>query len=154
MIFCAGFFLVVSLPGVILILIPIRNRRRAKASLAWPSVEGRLTSSQLVTIRYHGTDSSYVPRVEYEYSVAGQAYAGKRIAFGPEGSYSEAKERAMVDRYKVGTAVEVFYDPTRAAFAILEKRAASSSIIFLVIGVGLFTAAVGGGVYLWFATVK
>jgi Protein of unknown function (DUF3592) len=133
--------------SLILILIAIRNDRRANASLAWPSVQGRITSSQLVTSRVRGRDRSYLPRVEYEYSGKGQAYAGKRVACGTEGSNasprSKATVQAMVDRYEVGTPVEVFYNPAHADFAILERRAASASKQLWLVGIMFFTVAVG-----------
>jgi len=125
------------LAGAIFIAVAIRNGRGAKASLAWPITQGRITSSRLDEYSSVGESdgNSYVPKVEYEYSVAGQTYRGKRIVFGSAGSGNKAREQAVVERYKVGTPVEVFYDPARPADAVLERRAASSTVIFWLIGV-------------------
>ena len=131
-----GMFLV----GAICIAVAIRNGRRAKTSLAWPMTQGRITSSRLVEYSHsseHGDSSSYGPKVEYEYGVAGQTYRGKRVSFGSEASYNKAREQAVVERYKVGTSVEVFYDPASPADAVLERRAASSTVILLLVGVAL-----------------
>jgi hypothetical protein len=101
----------------------------------------------LVTTKVRGVDSSYVPRVEYEYSVNGHVYTGKRVAFGRQGSHAsphtEAKERAVVDRYEVGAAVEVFYNPSHATSAVLERRAASTSSLFRFVGIAMIIIAVG-----------
>lgn len=123
------------LAGIICILIAIINAKRAKASLTWPSVQGRITSSQLVISKSVKYGESFKPEVVYEYSVAGRNYSGKRIAFGPAGSHNEARERAVAACYQVGTPVEVFYNSARPADAILERRAASSNVKLWILGI-------------------
>jgi hypothetical protein len=122
--------------GLIFILIAVINVKRAKASLIWPSAQGRITSSQVVktSARY---GYSYKPEVEYEYSVAGRTYSGKRIAFGPAGSSNEARERALAASYQVGAPVEVFYNSARPSSAILERRMASSNVKLFIVGIAL-----------------
>ena len=126
------------LVGVIFILMAIINAKRAKASLTWPSAQGRITSSQVLEL------SSYRPKVNYEYGVAGRTYSGKRIAFGPTGSLSKARVRATAESYKVGTTVEVFYNPARPDDATLERRTTRTNVIFYIFGVAyiLFGIAV------------
>jgi hypothetical protein len=132
------------LVGVIFILMALINTKRAKASLTWPSAQGRITSSQVAEHSDEDYGDSYRPKVEYEYGVAGRTYSGKRIAFGPTGSLSEARVRATAESYKVGTTVEVFYNPARPDDATLERRATRTNVIFYIFGVAfiLFGIAV------------
>lgn len=108
--------------GLIFILFEITGRRRTKASLAWPSTQGRITSSRLGE-SYGDAGVGYVPEVEYEYGVAGQTYTGKRIEFGREVFDIKTEAMEVVSKYKVDTPVEVFYDPARPASAVLERQA-------------------------------
>ena len=129
----AVFSLVFFIPALVGFFFAIWDSSNAKASLAWPSIQGRITSSRLVAVK--GKSTSYEPRVGYEYSVAGQAYTGNRIWFGwPLAAGSEAEGWAVVHSYQVGAPVEVFYDPASPADAVLERRVRTWMIMFLWIG--------------------
>jgi hypothetical protein len=89
---------------------------RAASSRRWPRTPGVIVSSGLVEKR-SGTKSTETPDVEYEYRVDGRVLRGNRISFhevhGPRFS------QALVDRYPVGTAVEVSYHPSKPELCVL-----------------------------------
>ena len=122
------------LVGTALILFAVRNSRRAQASLAWPSVPGRITSSEVITISGRNEDT-HTPRVHYEYTVGGRTYTGRRIAFGGIRSFSQNAAMLLVEKFKPGTQAEVFYDPAAPDDAVLERRTGSSSLLLWAPGV-------------------
>lgn len=93
-----------------------QSRRFGKASLAWPSVPGRIETSQIIS------DEGFCADVRYAYAVSGRAFTGDRVAFRPaEDSWAGAGR--TVARYAPGTDVCVFYDPADPARSVLEPSA-------------------------------
>ena len=135
-----GFSLLLT--GVVFLIIGLVAAKRAKAAQSWPTIPGRVLSSQVIehesTDSEHGTTTvTYEPRVEYEYIVMGQAYTAKRIAFGANRfHYKKAEEIAA--RYPVGAQVNVRYNPDKVKDATLEANAAGGKL-FLILG-GVFGA--------------
>ncbi len=96
---CAGLFaLAFGVVGGVLIALYIRNKKKAKASESWPSIEGKIVS-QNIRVDYSQDDESnridYVPEVHYEYQLEGKSYAGKRISFGSEQSFNKRQKAEM-----------------------------------------------------------
>lgn len=112
----------------------------ARRTAAWPGTPGVVTRSEVVR-----GDDSYSAALAYSYTVDGVAYEGTSIASGPEiTSSTEDHARRRVDRYPVGSAVTVYYDPAAPATAVLEPGLLKRSFVPLVFG--LFFATFGG----WF----
>jgi len=92
-----------------------------QASLNWPSTSGTVTKSRVEVSG--GEHTTVTPRVEYEYEVGGTAYLGTRIRAGDQfmrvGTSRDAYD--AVDRYPVGAAVTVYYDPANPAESALER---------------------------------
>lgn len=108
--------------------------QNARASAAWPSVEGRITSADLD----HSTDAeggdSYSPEVVYAYVVDDLSYENEEIKFGENSYGSEREAQAILNRYPVGQVVVVFYDPAQPEKAVLEPGVSGGSYIVLGIG--------------------
>lgn len=130
-----------------LLFVGIRSMRAASASRAWSSAQGTITSSQLMT---GGQRNSrwYKPQITYTYTANGQTYTGEKVFFGDARSSSMAKEQKMVDRYKQGAQVEVFYNPQQPQEAVLERRTGGTNMVYLILGsvvflLGVFVAVMG-----------
>ena len=109
--------------------------QNARASTNWPAIDGQITSSLVE----HSTDAdgadSYSPKVTYSYFLDNQPYEGHSIKFG-ENSYSnQRKAREILNRYPVGRAVIVFYDPANPENSVLEPGVSVGSYVVLGIGV-------------------
>ena len=123
--------------GLVFLVVSILQMRKAKAAEAWPITPGIVLASGLAERRSHNskthrTTVTYEPQVEYEYSLMGQKYTGKRIAFG-YASYDYGTASGKIAPYPQGAGVQVHYDPADPLKAVLETKAAG--------GVGLIILA-------------
>ena len=124
-----GFFF---LAAAILLFFTLRTRKKSEASLNWPSTSGAITSASVRQNSSTDEDGhvrhSYSPLVEYDFSVNGQAYTGKRINYGITASPTRAAAQKEVDRFPVGMQVTVFYNPEKPNEAVLEKKLVKSKV--------------------------
>ncbi len=129
--------------------------QKAKASTDWPSVKGVVTSAEVIRTR-SDDGVNYKPEVLFNYTVDGEEYSQGNIRY--DGDWSTNKPtyaNKMVKKYKVGTEVDVYYDPEEPFEAVLEPGTTWMSYlpigfgaVFFFIGAALF---VGTGGYLLFA---
>lgn len=138
-------FIFVTLAGAALIVVSILQKNKAKkAAETWLPASGTILSSRVETHRSRdskgNTRVSYRPVVNYQYHVMGQSFDGNRIGFS-SGSYGSAKAEKLIASYPEGAQVNVFYDPSDPAKAVLETKDLSGStltivgVILLVLGV-------------------
>lgn len=106
----------------------------ARASVSWPSVQGRVTSSVVDRSTDSEGGTSYSPEVDYEYTVNDVRYSGNRIKFGENSYSSRGRAEEVVARYRVGQTVAVYYDPDELETAVLEPGVSGGSYIVLSIG--------------------
>ncbi|HSN93735.1 MAG TPA: DUF3592 domain-containing protein, partial [Anaerolineaceae bacterium] len=90
------------------------------------------------------TFSSYEPLVEYRYSVNGGMLTGNKIAIGLTRLPLE-KAQEFVDKYPVGAAVPVFYNPKNIKESLLDVAAAGAAPALIL---GIVIAAAGA---IWLA---
>jgi len=90
-----------------------KNMKLARASAAWPSTSGVITSSARIKAMFRSQ-----PRVTYSYSVNNTAHTSKRISFAAAVPARETD--GILARYPVGQAVTVHYAPDNPAEAALE----------------------------------
>lgn len=121
---------------------------KAKAAESWPSVPGRVISSEVrieeSSDREGGTTTWYNPVVVYAYSAGGRELQGNRLRFGNPRSGSRKKAEAALEPYPVGATPPVRYNPERPEECVLETRKpgpiylvmAAFGLIF--IGMGVF----------------
>lgn len=84
-----------------------------------------------------GYRTRYVPAVTYSYVVAGESYLGARFArFDMAGTRSKALREAR--RFIRGTRVQVWYDPSRPADAVLSRR--PNPVLIAILTVAVFMA--------------
>jgi len=126
---CGGFFFLAALAvGGGLLWYSANSKKKAGASLAWPSAPGTVTVSDVRQSSSTDEDGhvtvSYYPRVEYEYTVDGQAYTSKQAAFGGVRGYgSPDRARQDLAKYPAGAAVTAYYNPEKPSEAVLERAA-------------------------------
>lgn len=134
--------------GLGLLLFARNARRKAQASLSWPTVPGTVSVSDVkydVSTSGSGDNEfqteTFTPVVKYQYSVQGVEHTGSRIAFGAM-NQSQNAAHAVVARYPVGASVTVHYNPEKPGEAVLETRASGGTALavlgglFLLVGVG------------------
>lgn len=114
----------IAAPMVVLFIVAaLAKMLEARRASAWSTAAGRIVRSgtEASHHRFAGsaTTVATVPVVEYEFSVAGRTWRGRRISIGEDagGAHTEATLR----RYPVGAAVSVHYDPGNPGNCVLER---------------------------------
>ncbi len=120
--------------------------QKAKASTSWPSVKGVVTSSRVVQTR-GDKGVSYRPEVLFDYTVDGEKYSQGNVRY--DGNWSTnvtTYANRVVNKYKVGTEVNVYYDPADPFEAVLEPG--TTWLSYLPIGFGAVFFLIGSGLLL------
>jgi hypothetical protein len=124
------------LTGGLLIFMSIRDGRKAKASLQWPSVPGTVLSSELV-VDTTGEIATYTPVVTYSYVVNGQALRCSKVRC------TSTTSKKVLAKYPRGGAVQVFFDPQVPSTAVLEKGGGTSVMMFAGVAVVVAGCLIG-----------
>lgn len=106
-------------------------RAQAQASQKWPTAQGTVLSSEVEQSRSlfskEAFDYTYTPKVRYAYEVGGKRYEGDTIQFGYMGGKTSYNEEKVIQRYPVGGAATVHYDPVDPKVSVLETATSSGS---------------------------
>ncbi len=138
---CGGFFFLLTLAGGAgLVWYSINSKKKAGASLQWPSAPAVITVSDVresaSTDEDGHTSYSYYPRVEYTYEAAGETRTSKQVAFGGTQGYSSPdKARLDLAKYPAGAAVTAYYNPEKPGEAVLERAAGSGAKTAKIMGI-------------------
>jgi len=129
--------------GAMILFAQIANKR-AEAAQAWPVVQGKVESTEVKrhsshNPKTHHTTVSYIPVVNYSYTVEGSSYKGSKLTFGSS-TYDSTTAHNIVDQYSTGSSVGVHYDPKNPAKAVLEVKAVGTKMNLIV---GIVFAALG-----------
>jgi hypothetical protein len=120
-------------------------------SRAWPTVQGRIDSSQTVehstpNADEAGSQTSYAATITYFYALSPDPYAkryfAQRVFFGFGAFGTRPQADAVTSRYAENQTVLVHYHPRRPGFAVLEPGVQAWSVA---------ACFVSGGVVLAFA---
>jgi len=133
--------------GAIFLIVGIRSRNKAKASLQWPVAQGVVLSSTVIEHQDydeddHRTSISYEPVVQYRYSVGGQDFSGNKLAFGAN-RFDSGRAQGMANQYPAGATVNVHYNPNNPGEAVIETKAAGGTL-FLIIGIVFLVIGLAG----------
>jgi hypothetical protein len=134
-----------SLIGPGMILFGLHQRSRARASERWPRVSGTVAKAGLSK---DGDGDVVDVAVEYDYAMNGVSYVGKRLRFG--GWYwKQNLIQAELDRYRPGTAVSVFVNPSDPSDAVLRPEAPGSRwwILLGILAILMSLAAILSTIY-------
>jgi hypothetical protein len=102
-----------------------RQWKRSKVveaqSQSWPNTAGIIMKSRVEVSG--GETTSVSPKIVYEYVVGGQTYQNDNVRPGDDYMTLGGRGTAydIVDRYPVGSAVIVFYNPANPAQSSLER---------------------------------
>jgi len=96
------------------------NEARARASVAWPTVPGKVERSKVETRQTARSGTFYRLALVYRYEVGGQDYEGDTVEFGPRFVSDQDFIEDLAAKYPVGTPVTVHYDPDAPGDSVLE----------------------------------
>jgi hypothetical protein len=117
------------------------------ATLRWPRVQAKIIDAKLTLHQSPSRDRDqpdvrHTFTVHYQYSVGGQDYFGGGIEPYDLGMQNSASAVKMRERFPVGSAAQVAYNPNDPTEAYLMPRPSSVSLILL--GIGAAFALMGG----------
>lgn len=116
------------------------------ASVSWPSVQGTVVETDIVTIPGTGgpdSPTTYDPYVRYRYAVGGTMYASTTISFPDPPNFLDTQDaRAYRARYHPGMIVTVYHHPRKHARSCLvpggpNPVSSIGSILMLAVVMGL-----------------
>jgi hypothetical protein len=96
------------------------NQARARASIGWPTVAGKVERSEVEygAGRYGGY---FRLAISYLYVVGDREYEGRRVRFGsPRFSRKEFADR-FAEKFPKGAEIAVYYDPNDPVTAVLDS---------------------------------
>jgi len=121
--------------GLAVLLFFIAAHRYSKKAADWPSVRGKIVSSQVEKFQKRvdrTLTTSYRPTVEYAYSVHGLDYRSNQIKVGMEVDGSQAYAAKVCARYPAGGEIDVHYDPANPSTSALENPTGATWVLALV----------------------
>ncbi|AKJ64909.1 DUF3592 domain-containing protein [Kiritimatiella glycovorans] len=122
----------------------IRGLIRAKASVDWPSTQGKVVESSVERRRSSGrkggSSTTYHAEIMYEFTVEDTLFNGDRVAYGDYSSSSPSRARRIVNRYPKGKSVTVHYMPGNPEECLLEPGVKGQSWFLPGFGILFFTA--------------
>lgn len=122
-----------------------RGLIRAKASVNWPMVEGKIVESTVdrSTSNSNGSSSTtYQAAVLYDYSVDGTLFSSDCVAYGDYGTSSPSHARDIVNRYPKDKVVTVRYMPGNPEESLLEPGIQGQSWFLPAFGLIFFTVGI------------
>jgi hypothetical protein len=146
--FIAG--VIVLLIGTIMFGSAVLAKARVSATSTWPSVTGRVITSEMSTATVKTgkvARSEPVAKIEYRYAVEGRQYECDRLRVIPMLHSSAPAPQETLDRYGVGHSVTVYYNPNDPIDALLTPEPASDAMnmIATLSFLGPFIAFIGMG---------
>lgn len=138
--------LIFVLVGGIFALVGAYIHSAGERTKSWPVTDGTIESSQLESYMSTSTSGSgssrrtsttemFRPQIRYRYQVDGREFSGTRVWAVDYSSSGRGEMQAVVDRYPVGQAAQVHYDPEKPENAVLETGAGWLGTIFMAIGI-------------------
>jgi len=114
-----------------------RTMKMNKVAAKWPTVSGVIVSAELDSYIKYDDDGDattmYTPLITYQYEVEGQVYTNNRVrvqAFVATNMQSVSRKK--VEKYPVGGAVEVHYNPFTPEDALLEINPSRINIPMII----------------------
>jgi len=127
--------------GLLMMLFAAISAIRVLSAQNWPTTEGVVVAGHIATSHSSEGGTSYRPVVQYQYQVVEKTYMSDLMSFGSRnyfGGYGGAQR--TLQRYPVGAAVRVHYNPNKPERAVLEVRTASGC---LLTGMGVLFSIIG-----------
>jgi hypothetical protein len=142
-------FLTLLFLGAIVLLLStvIFELPKSIASLAWPTTEGVVLSSDIHLMTGWSEDSEgWAPSVSYRYSVNGREYVSGNIEIQDVGNgNTDYLAYQVIQRYPVGERVKIYYNPGDPTIAVLEPGIPDNEPLWVLL---ITTATVTGAILL------
>jgi hypothetical protein len=136
--------IVPSAIGVFLLSLAFRNSLRGRASRHWSQTPGVITRSFVLVNTDNDGGFTYMPQVDYEYTVERVAYRGTVLRSGQIGSSNRAQAEKVIAPYPPGASITAFYDPSRPESSVLlpgtswgNLAIAAAGLAFLACGLAM-----------------
>lgn len=127
--------------GLFFLYFGVRKTYSGIASSYWPTAEGRVLSSKVISESGKKGGLVYSAEVNYAYSVHGESFTSERIRFGSINTGNRVFPAQLAEKYSAGSSVTVYYSASDPSVAVLEPGVQSASLI--VCGIGLLFGSVG-----------
>lgn len=144
--FVLGFIAV----GVVFGYKAVSGRIRSKAAQNWPTVKGKVLTSEVMEDRFRNATGkasiAFVPEITYTYTVDGREYNGDTVIFG-EITYDYITAARICEKFAVESEPNVYYDPAKPEESVLLPKATEGlrslipGIFFLAVGVVILVFA-------------
>jgi len=117
----------------------MNSYQMGQASKVWPTVQGGVIHSKVITSHNSKGKTHYSADVQYAYRTGGKEYKSNKIeaTAGTSSSSDSSGAYEVVNQYPVGRTVSVHYDPVKPWVAVLQPGIAQSTYWLFGIG-GLF----------------
>ncbi|NNF98209.1 MAG: DUF3137 domain-containing protein [Desulfobacteraceae bacterium] len=134
--------------GIVIALSGYSAYKTGVESRTWPTVDGVIIKSEIeeqTSTTGEGankkTEVKSYAKIAYEYRIDGQKFESKKISF----SQTSGNAKQVVDRYRKGTSVRVYYNPDKPKQAVLVAGNSGLNVVpFIFAGVfvlfGIFSA--------------
>lgn len=126
-------FIVFGLIGALAFWYGWRTVKKNQAAATWPTVTGKIIGAELDS--YIKTDDDgdkttmYTPLITYEYVVEGETYTCTRVRVqAPVATNFQSVQLKELEKYPIGSAVEVHYDPFNPEDALLKLDPAKINV--------------------------
>jgi len=137
-----------TLASIVLIVIGSINIYKAYNTTNWPSIKGRITSSEITTRSDTYRDSTtnrlrdetyYNAQIIYEYEINGITYSNDDVKVGGTiGTNTTTWARETLNQYPKDKIVNVYYNPENPSQSVLEVGLHFSTWFPLAMGLGIF----------------
>ncbi|UCH82295.1 MAG: DUF3592 domain-containing protein [Nitrospiraceae bacterium] len=119
--------------GSIWLFWSLYSLRKGRKSEDWTMTTGIITMSYVYESSVRKGRGT-CPIVHYEYSILGETYKSDRIFWGNvHMSGSREASQRVVDNYKKGKKVTVYYNPRNAEESVLEPGTAKGTLLSLAV---------------------
>lgn len=135
------FIVLVAVAGVAALTAGLPRLLSAWRARSWPTARGEIISSGMSSSVVPDSPDMYRPEIVYRYDVAGKTHTADRIRFAIDSSYSRSQVEQIADRYPVGQAVEVYYEPADPSRACLQPGPWHAGLSRTATGLGLLAIA-------------
>jgi len=120
------------LAGFVWFLWSLYSLTKGRESENWKITTGIITKSKVFEPYRKGNPS--VPIVHYEYSLYGKTYKSDRIFWGNvHTSGTRAAAQKVVNKYREGTKVTVYYNQSNEGESVLEPGSAQGTLLSLAV---------------------
>ena len=153
--------------GIVMLAVGGFNILGAQSSSSWPITEGQVLTSvvekklasttnqrksrrvsikggEISISKKSGGTYTYEALVSYSYSVAGEEYVGKCVAFGAITKGGRGNAETICERYPADSQVNVHYDPDDAGSSTLEVGLRAQ--VFFIPGLGMIFLLMGSAI--------